>query len=33
VPEDFKGKYRVEVENDWGPFQIEKAPPEWFSMN
>jgi hypothetical protein len=32
VPEGFKGKYRVEVEGDWGPFEVSKEPPEWFSV-
>lgn len=30
VPEGVKGKYRVEVENDWGPFEVTKTPQEWF---
>jgi hypothetical protein len=25
VPEGFKGKYRVEVEGDWGPFEVNRA--------
>jgi hypothetical protein len=32
VPEGFKGKYRVEVEGDWGPFEVPKGKPEWFSV-
>ena len=32
VPEGFRGKYRVEVEGDWGPFEVIKAPLEWFSI-
>jgi len=31
VPEGFKGKYRVEVDGDWGPFEVTSGPPEWFS--
>jgi hypothetical protein len=32
VPEGFKGKYRVEVEGDFGPFEIARGEPEWFSI-
>jgi hypothetical protein len=28
VPEGFKGKYRVEVEGDWGPFAVGQSA-EW----
>jgi beta-lactamase regulating signal transducer with metallopeptidase domain len=31
VPEGFRGKYHVEVEGDWGPFEIARSEPEWFS--
>jgi hypothetical protein len=32
VPEGFKGKYRVAVEGDFGPFEIARSEPEWFSL-
>ena len=32
LPEGFNGKYRVEVESDWGPFEVVKGPLEWFSV-
>jgi hypothetical protein len=32
VPEEFKGKYRVEVEGEWGPFEVLKGKPEWFRV-
>jgi len=31
VPEGFTGKYRVDVEGNWGPFEVKKGPPKWFS--
>jgi hypothetical protein len=31
VPEGFKGKYRVEVEGEWGPFKVKSGEPQWFS--
>jgi hypothetical protein len=34
VPEGFKGKYRVEVEGEWGPFEVKIANQEqWFSTD
>jgi hypothetical protein len=32
VPEAFKGKFRVEVELDAGPFEVMKSPNERFSV-
>jgi hypothetical protein len=32
VPAGVTGKYRVEVEGDWGPFEVMKGPPDWFSV-
>jgi len=33
VPEGFKGKYRIEVEGDWGPFEVSQADQKaWFSV-
>jgi hypothetical protein len=31
VPAGFRGKYRVEVDGDWGSFEIARSEPEWFS--
>jgi hypothetical protein len=32
LPEGFNNKYRVEVEGDFGPFEIAWSEPEWFSV-
>jgi hypothetical protein len=32
ISEGYKGKYRVEVEGDWGPFEVARSEPEWFSV-
>jgi len=33
VPEGFKGRCRIEVEGDWGPFEVSQADQEaWFSV-
>lgn len=32
VPEGFKGKYRIEVDWEAGPFEVKKSPDEWFTV-
>jgi len=32
VPEGFRGKCRIDVEGDWGPFEVANGPPEWLSV-
>jgi hypothetical protein len=32
VPQGFKGKFRVEVQPHFGPFEVKPMPPEWLSV-